>query len=81
MTDTVDTAQENTLFDPNVRTPEMEMAETGGEVPAAADLDLADINPVNPHLFKEDRWQDHFARLLAQCEFGGSAGQFSLGHV
>ena len=28
--------------------------------------DLADINPANPHLFKEDRWQDHFARLRAE---------------
>lgn len=56
------TTEESTFFDPNVRTPEMEMAETGG-VHAAADLDIADINPLNPHLFKEDRWQDHFARL------------------
>jgi cytochrome P450 len=60
------TTEESTFFDPNIRTPEMEMAETGGGVPAAADLDIADINPVNPHLFKEDRWQDHFARLRAE---------------
>ena len=60
------TTEESTFFDPNVRTPEMEMAETGGGVPAAADLDIADINPLNPHLFKEDRWQDHFARLRAE---------------
>ena len=66
MTDTVDTAEESTFFDPDIRTPEMEMAEIGGGVPAAADLDLADINPANPHLFKEDRWQDHFARLRAE---------------
>ena len=37
------TTEESTFFDPNVRTPEMEMAETGG-VHAAADLDIADIN-------------------------------------
>ena len=66
MTDTFDTTEEATFFDPNIRTPEMEMAETGGGVPAAADLDIADINPANPHLFKEDRWQDHFARLRAE---------------
>ena len=66
MTDTAETAQESTLFDPNIRTPEMEMAEIGGGVPAADDLDIADINPANPHLFKEDRWQDHFARLRAE---------------
>jgi len=66
MTDTVDTPEDNTFFDPNVRTPEMEMAELGGDVPTAADLDIADINPANPHLFRDDRWQDHFARLRAE---------------
>ena len=50
----------------NIRTPEMEMAETGAGVPDAADLALADINPANPHLFKDDRWHDHFARLRAE---------------
>ena len=46
-----------------LRTPEMEMAELGIGVPDAADLSLADINPANPHLFKDDRWYEHFARL------------------
>ena len=53
-------------FDPSIRTPEMEMAEVGAGVPDAADLKLTDINPANPHLFKEDRWHDHFARLRAE---------------
>ena len=44
----------------------MEMAELGAGVPDAADLALDDINPANPHLFKDDRWQDHFARLRAE---------------
>lgn len=44
----------------------MEMAELGADVPTAAELALADINPANPHLFKEDRWRDHFARLRAE---------------
>ena len=66
MTDTVDANEERALFDPDIRTPEMEMAETGGGVAAADALDLADINPCNPHLFKEDRWQDYFARLRAE---------------
>ncbi len=61
-----DTTEEPTIFDPNIRTPEMEMAELGEGVPAAADLALEDINPLNAHLFKEDRWQDHFARLRAE---------------
>ena len=50
-------------FDATIRTPEMEMAEVGAGVPAAADMALEEINPANPHLFKEDRWRDHFARL------------------
>jgi cytochrome P450 len=54
------------IFNPDVVTPEMEMAAKGEGVPAAADLALEDINPLNAHLFKEDRWQDHFARLRAE---------------
>ncbi|MEM7139964.1 MAG: cytochrome P450, partial [Actinomycetota bacterium] len=66
MTETADATEQQGYFDPNIRTPEMEMAEIGADVPAAADLDIADINPANPHLFREDRWQDHFARLRAE---------------
>jgi len=66
MTDTVDIQTEDTLFDPNLRTPEMEMAEIGEGAPGAAGLAIADINPANPHLFKEDRWAEHFARLRAE---------------
>ena len=54
------------FLDANIRTPEMEMAELGAGVPAAAELALDDINLANPHLFKEDRWRDHFARLRAE---------------
>ncbi|MEM7337188.1 MAG: cytochrome P450 [Actinomycetota bacterium] len=54
------------IFDPNIVTPEMEMAEKGEGVPAASELAIEDINPLNAHLFKEDRWQDHFARLRAE---------------
>ncbi len=64
MTDTAE--EQDQIFDPRIRTPEMEMAERGAGVAAAADLALEDINPVNPHLFKEDRWQEHFARLRAE---------------
>ncbi len=45
------------------RTPEQEQAENGRDVPAAAELALEDINPLNANLFAENRWQDHFARL------------------
>lgn len=71
MTDTADLSDTNEtpgspLFDPNVRTPEMEMAEIGQGVPSVGDLDIAEINPCNPHLFRDDLWQDHFARLRAE---------------
>ena len=54
------------LAQPDMRTPEMEMAEIGAGVAPAADLALDAINPANPHLFKENRWQEHFARLRAE---------------
>jgi cytochrome P450 len=64
MSDTID--ENPPYLNADIRTPEMEMAETGEGVPAAADMALEDINPANPHLFKEDRWHDHFARLRAE---------------
>ena len=54
------------IFDPTIITPEMEMAEKGRGVPSASELSIDEINPLNAHLFKEDRWQDHFARLRAE---------------
>ncbi len=45
------------------RSPEQEQAENGADVPAARDLPLEEINPLNAHLFSEHRWQDHFERL------------------
>lgn len=64
MTDTTD--QRNSIFDPTIRTPEMEMAEIGAGAPRAADLTIDEINPLNPHLFREDRYQEYFARLRAE---------------
>ncbi len=43
--------------------PEYEMAQLGADVPPVDQLDLEDINPANPHLFSEHRWQEVFARL------------------
>jgi len=45
------------------RTPEQEQAAAGVGVPSAYEMPLEDINPVNAHLFAENRWQDHFERL------------------
>ena len=67
MTDTAETrADDRAFFDVNIRTPEMEMAEIGADVPSADELTIDQINPHNPYLFLEDRWQDHFARLRAE---------------
>ncbi len=63
-----------------VRSPDMEQAIFGGDVGEAADLPLADINPLNPHLFREHRWHDHFDRLRREdpVHFNqlGSAGRY-----
>jgi cytochrome P450 len=48
---------------PEFRGPEQEMAEVGAGVPAASELSIEEINPLNAHLFRENRWQEHFARL------------------
>ena len=45
------------------RSPEQEQAEHGAEVPAADQLSIEQINPLNAHLFAEHRWHDHFERL------------------
>ncbi len=63
-----------------VRSPEMEQAIFGGDVGEAADLTLDEINPMNPHLFREHRWSEHFARLRREdpVHFNelGSAGRY-----
>jgi len=53
-------------LDRDLPSPEIEMATLGAGVGSAADLALEEINPANPHLFKNDSWQDHFARLRAE---------------
>lgn len=45
------------------RSPEQEQAEFGASVPDAQEMALHEINPLNAHLFQEDRWHGHFARL------------------
>ena len=44
-------------------TPEKEQAIKGEGVAPAHELALEDINPLNAHLFRENRWHDYFARL------------------
>ncbi len=50
----------------NLRSPDQEQAEESADVPSADQLAIEDINPLNPHLFREHRWHDHFARLRAE---------------
>ena len=60
------TTEQVEIFPDDLRTPEMEMAELGAGVPAADELELHEINPLNAHLFKEHRWHEYFARLRAE---------------
>jgi cytochrome P450 len=48
------------------RTPEQEQASKGADVLSAYDMPVEDINPVNAHLYKENRWEEVFARLRAE---------------
>ena len=52
-----------TLPSSDVKSPEQEQARHGASVPDASELALEDINPLNAHLFAENRWQSHFERL------------------
>ena len=54
------------FLNPDVIPPDVELAELGKDVGAAAETALEDINPANPHLFTSDLWSDHFARLRAE---------------
>ena len=45
------------------RTPEQEQAVKGRGVAPADELELEAINPLNAHLFRENRWQGYFERL------------------
>ena len=35
-------------------------------IPPAAEVPIADILPVNPRLFSENRWEEYFDRLRAE---------------
>ena len=63
----VDSSATNSAAPPPIpagfRTPEQEQAEHGADVPAADDLAIEDINPLNAHLFAGDRYHRYFERL------------------
>ncbi len=64
MSDTITPSSE--LPDGEFVTPEQEMARLGADVPAADELTVDAINPLNAHLFREHRWHGHFERLRAE---------------
>jgi cytochrome P450 len=44
-------------------TPEQEQAQKGANIPDVNDIAIEDINPLNAHLFSENRWEGFFERL------------------
>ncbi|MFV0524911.1 MAG: cytochrome P450 [Acidimicrobiales bacterium] len=63
MTYTASDAPQTDDIDGGFRTPEQEQAANGADVAPAAELPLEEINPLNPHLFRDNRWPDYFERL------------------
>ncbi len=63
MTETASTSTDMPWRPGEVRSPEQEQAREGANVPDAGELALDEINPLNAHLFLEDRWHGHFERL------------------
>ena len=51
---------------PNYRTPEQEQAAKGTNTPDPYEMPLEDVNPLNAHLFADNRWQAVFERLRAE---------------
>ena len=48
---------------PQFVTPEQEQAAKGANTPDPYDMSIEDINPLNAHLFCDNRWQEVFERL------------------
>ncbi len=45
------------------RTPEKEQADKGDFVPSAHDIPLEEINPINAHIYSQNKWREYFERL------------------
>ncbi len=62
------------------RSPEMEQALFAADVADADSLAIDDINPLNPHLFRDHRWHRYFERLRQEDPVHlnelGSAGRY-----
>ncbi len=55
-----------TVSETNYKTPEQEQAAKGANTPDPYAMALEDINPLNAHLFADNRWQSVFERLRAE---------------
>ena len=78
-----ETTTEQQLRQPaEYRTPEQEQAAKGADIRPVDEVALEDINPVNAHLFKDNRWPAYFERLRAEdpVHFNelGSSGRYWL---
>ena len=63
-TETTDAATSGVQRPPEgFQTPEQEQVAKGADVAPADELDIADINPLNAHLFADDRYHRYFERL------------------
>ncbi len=51
------------IQNPEFQTPEQEQATKGVNTPDPYDMAIEDINPLNPHLYCDNRWQEVFERL------------------
>lgn len=51
------------VITPKSRTPEQEQAANGANTPDPYDMAIEDINPLNAHLFCDNRWREVFERL------------------
>ncbi len=64
MTDTADVAASKDALLARTRDmPGHEVFAAGDNPPRADEISLEDLNPLNPYLFEQDRWQEYFERL------------------
>ncbi len=58
-----DSADKNADKPAAPRMPEHAAAGQSKDIPSAYDIPLEDINPISPHMFSQNRWQEYFERL------------------
>ncbi len=66
MTDTATSKEEQLQDSFSLRSPDQQQAEEAANVAPASELSIDEINPLNPHLMRDNRYHDYFARLRAE---------------